>query len=196
VPHVAASAASAGRIVIGMRPSLSYTSAKHGVNSLKREGFQAGDQRFASVRRASSLPAIEEQRANIVAILRATANTGSCCRRLVRFDHDTRGGSFDHLVCSRGTRSAPVFLTSAAKRGASIFKMMDQSRHRSVETLRGYVRDAEILKEHAGAGLWCSRFSIVPRNRLSKAIQSGCCYAALTNAIYEYTVRTKMPSNG
>jgi hypothetical protein len=42
---------------------------------------------------------------------------------------------------------------SAAKRGASIFKMMDQSRHRSVETLRGYVRDAEIFKEHAGAGL-------------------------------------------
>jgi site-specific recombinase XerD len=28
------------------------------------------------------------------------------------------------------------FLTSAAKRGASIFKMMDQLRHRSVETLR------------------------------------------------------------
>jgi site-specific recombinase XerD len=45
------------------------------------------------------------------------------------------------------------FLTSAAKRGASIFKMMDQSRHRSVETLRGYVRDAEIFKEHAAAGL-------------------------------------------
>jgi integrase len=45
------------------------------------------------------------------------------------------------------------FLTSAAKRGASIFKMMDQSRHRSVETLRGYVRDAEIFKGHAGAGL-------------------------------------------
>jgi site-specific recombinase XerD len=45
------------------------------------------------------------------------------------------------------------FLTSAAKRGASIFKMMDQSRHRSVETLRGYIRDGEIFKEHAGAGL-------------------------------------------
>jgi hypothetical protein len=45
------------------------------------------------------------------------------------------------------------FLTSAAKRTTSIFKMMDQSRHRSVETLRGYVRDAEIFKEHAGAGL-------------------------------------------
>src|SRR5215813_1516193 len=45
------------------------------------------------------------------------------------------------------------FLTSAAKRGASVFKMMDQSRHRSVDTLRGYVRDAEIFKDHAGSGL-------------------------------------------
>lgn len=54
------------------------------------------------------------------------------------------------------------FLTSAAKRGASIFKMMDQSRHRSVETLRGYVRDAQIFKEHAGAGpavSWHGRFA-------------------------------------
>jgi hypothetical protein len=25
--------------------------------------------------------------------------------------------------------------------------------HHSVETLRGYVRDAELFKEHAGAGL-------------------------------------------
>jgi hypothetical protein len=26
------------------------------------------------------------------------------------------------------------------------------SRHRSVDTLRGYVRDAELFKDHAGAG--------------------------------------------
>lgn len=45
------------------------------------------------------------------------------------------------------------FLTSAAARGASIFKMMDVSRHKSVETLRGYVRDAEIFRDHAGTGL-------------------------------------------
>jgi site-specific recombinase XerD len=45
------------------------------------------------------------------------------------------------------------FLTSAASRGASIFKMMDVSRHRSVDTLRGYVRDADLFKDHAGAGL-------------------------------------------
>jgi site-specific recombinase XerD len=45
------------------------------------------------------------------------------------------------------------FLTSAAGRGASIFKMMDVSRHKSVDTLRGYVRDAELFKDHAGTGL-------------------------------------------
>jgi site-specific recombinase XerD len=45
------------------------------------------------------------------------------------------------------------FLTSAAANGASIFKMMDVSRHKSVDTLRGYVRDAELFKDHAGLGL-------------------------------------------
>jgi len=59
--------------------------------------------------------------------------------------------TFEYAVC--WAFIAAGFLTSAAKRGASIFKMMDQSRHGSVETLRGYVRDAEIFKEHAGMGL-------------------------------------------
>ena len=45
------------------------------------------------------------------------------------------------------------FLTSAAARGASIFKMADQSRHKSMDTLRGYVRDADIFKRHAREGL-------------------------------------------
>jgi integrase len=45
------------------------------------------------------------------------------------------------------------FLTSAAQRGASIFKMMDVSRHRSLDTLSGYVRDSEFFRDHAGAGL-------------------------------------------
>jgi hypothetical protein len=31
--------------------------------------------------------------------------------------------------------------------------MMDVSRHRSVDILRGHVRDAELFKDHAGAGL-------------------------------------------
>jgi hypothetical protein len=45
------------------------------------------------------------------------------------------------------------FLASAAGRGASIFKMMDVSRHHSVDTLRSYVRDAELFQNHAGEGL-------------------------------------------
>jgi integrase len=45
------------------------------------------------------------------------------------------------------------FLTSAAARGASVFKMMDVSRHKSVDVLRGYVRDAEMFRDHAGNGL-------------------------------------------
>ena len=45
------------------------------------------------------------------------------------------------------------FLTSAAARGANIFKMMEVSRHRSVDTLRGYVRAAELFRDHAGKDL-------------------------------------------
>jgi site-specific recombinase XerD len=45
------------------------------------------------------------------------------------------------------------FLTSAAANGADLFRLMDQSGHRSVETVRGYVRRAEEFKDHAGAGL-------------------------------------------
>jgi hypothetical protein len=43
--------------------------------------------------------------------------------------------------------------------GASLFKMMDVSRHKSVDTLRGYVRDADAFRDHAGAGLLDSRIA-------------------------------------
>lgn len=65
--------------------------------------------------------------------------------------HTARVGLDPAVFAGHSLRS--VFLTSAAARGASIFKMMDQSRHRSVDTLRGYVRDAELFRDHAGAGL-------------------------------------------
>jgi len=62
-----------------------------------------------------------------------------------------RVGLDPKLFAGHSLRSG--FLTSAAGRGASIFKMMDQSRHRSMDTLRGYVRDAHLFRDHAGAGL-------------------------------------------
>ena len=43
------------------------------------------------------------------------------------------------------------FLTSAAESGASLLRMADQSRRGSLDTLRGYVRRADMFKEHAGA---------------------------------------------
>ncbi len=36
--------------------------------------------------------------------------------------------------------------------GADVFRVMDVSRHRKVDTVRGYVRRAEMFKHHAGAG--------------------------------------------
>jgi hypothetical protein len=42
------------------------------------------------------------------------------------------------------------FLTSGGEAGASIFKLMEVSGHKSVDTLRGYVRRAELFKDHAG----------------------------------------------
>jgi site-specific recombinase XerD len=65
--------------------------------------------------------------------------------------HAERAGLDASAYSGHSLRSG--FLTSAAGKGASIFKMMDVSRHKSVDTLRGYVRDAELFKDHAGAGL-------------------------------------------
>jgi integrase len=65
--------------------------------------------------------------------------------------HARRAGLDPKLFAGHSLRSG--FLTSAAARGASIFKMADQSRHKGMDTLPGYVRDAEIFKRHAGDGL-------------------------------------------
>jgi site-specific recombinase XerD len=43
------------------------------------------------------------------------------------------------------------FLTSGAEAGASVLKLVEVSRHKSLETLRGYVRRAELFQDHAGA---------------------------------------------
>ena len=44
------------------------------------------------------------------------------------------------------------FLTSAAETGADALKMAEVSRHRSLDTLKGYVRRGNLFKSHAGAG--------------------------------------------
>jgi hypothetical protein len=65
------------------------------------------------------------------------------------------------------------FLTSAALRGASVFKVRDVSRHKSMDVLQGYVRDADMFRDHAGVGaagtLLCGR--------------SACAFYRLTAAL-------------
>jgi site-specific recombinase XerD len=75
------------------------------------------------------------------------------CRSVANFikAYAARAGFDASTFSGHSLRSG--FLTSAAGNGASILKMMDVSRHKSVDTLRGYVRDAELFKDHAGAGL-------------------------------------------
>jgi site-specific recombinase XerD len=43
------------------------------------------------------------------------------------------------------------FLTSAAEAGASVFRMQAVSRHKSLDTLSGYVRSADLFHDPAGA---------------------------------------------
>ena len=43
------------------------------------------------------------------------------------------------------------FLTSGAEKGASVFKLMEVSRHKSMNTLQAYVRSADLFRNHAGS---------------------------------------------
>jgi site-specific recombinase XerD len=83
----------------------------------------------------------------------AVAASRLTCRSVANFvkAYAIRAGFDGKMFSGHSLRSG--FLTSAAGNGASIFKMMDVSRHKSVDTLRGYVRNAELFKDHAGTGL-------------------------------------------
>lgn len=43
------------------------------------------------------------------------------------------------------------FITSAAESGAAVLRLADQSRHKSLDVLRAYVRRADMFRDHAGA---------------------------------------------
>jgi hypothetical protein len=69
-------------------------------------------------------------------------------RALKRRDDDA---GLDPAAFSGHSRCAG-FLTSAAEAGADVLKMAEVSRHRSMDTLRRYVRRGNLFKGHAGAG--------------------------------------------
>lgn len=45
------------------------------------------------------------------------------------------------------------FATSAARAGASVWKLQEVTRHKSLEVLNGYIQDAQKFTNHAGEGL-------------------------------------------
>jgi site-specific recombinase XerD len=63
----------------------------------------------------------------------------------------TRAGLDPKTLSMHSLRAG--FLTSAARAGADIFKMRDVSRHKSLDVLQTYVRDADLFRRHAGEGL-------------------------------------------
>jgi integrase len=99
----------------------------------------------------------------------AGITTGALFRRLYRGDRVGRGrltAQSVALVIKRLATRANLdadryaghslrsgFLTSAARARASIFKMADQSRHKSLDILRAYVRTEERFEDHAANGL-------------------------------------------
>ena len=44
------------------------------------------------------------------------------------------------------------FVTAAARAGADVWKIQQVSRHKSMQVLAGYVRDARLFEDHAGDG--------------------------------------------
>ena len=60
-----------------------------------------------------------------------------------------QGLQIEPMVAEQVVRAG--FLTSAAEAGASLLKMAEVSRHANPDVLRGYVRRADLFKDHAGA---------------------------------------------
>jgi site-specific recombinase XerD len=80
----------------------------------------------------------------------ATRLTGKSVNVLVK-DYAKRIGLDPKTLSAHSLRSG--FLTSAARKGASVWKMQEVSRHKSIDVLSGYIRDAKLFEGHAGSGL-------------------------------------------
>ncbi len=91
---------------------------------------------------------------------------GPLFRRLSRLDVMTSAAMSDRAIARLVQRYAAAagydpkefaghslragFLTEGAAQGATIFKLQEVSRHKSVQILSEYVRNAELFKDHAG----------------------------------------------
>jgi site-specific recombinase XerD len=76
------------------------------------------------------------------------ALSGHAVARIVK-SRAARIGLNPATVAGHSLRSG--FLTSAAESGDGVFKLCEVSRHRSIDTLSGYVRSADLFKARAGS---------------------------------------------
>ena len=91
---------------------------------------------------------------------------GALFRRLTRSDALTASPMSDRAIARLVQRCAAAagydpadfgghslragFITEGAAQGATIFKLQEVSRHKSIQILSDYVRNAELFKDHAG----------------------------------------------
>ena len=79
--------------------------------------------------------------------LTSAAMSDRAIARLVQ-QHAAAAGYDPTQFAGHSLRSG--FLTEGASQGATIFKLQEVSRHKSVQVLSDYVRNAELFKDHAG----------------------------------------------
>ncbi|WP_380784288.1 site-specific integrase [Sphingomonas sp. R86520] len=108
-------------------------------------------------------------KARLLAWMTSAGHTeGAVFRRLSRLDALTPAAMSDRAVARLVQHYAAAagydpsqfaghslragFLTEGASQGATIFKLQEVSRHKSVQILADYVRNAELFKDHAGQG--------------------------------------------
>jgi len=77
--------------------------------------------------------------------MRTNAFVRAMKARLAAIDIDPAGYS------GRSLRSG--LITSAAARRASVFKIQEVSRHKSIDVLSGYVRSNDLFDDHCAAGV-------------------------------------------
>jgi integrase len=102
---------------------------------IERAGIEAG----SVFRRMQRGDVVGEQRLN-------TQSVALVIKRLAK-----KVGLVSHQYAGHSLRSG--FLTSAARNRASLFKMADQSRHKSLDVVRTYIRNEDRFEDHAAAGL-------------------------------------------